>query len=201
MCVYVFMLVRVCELLSWWETGRERMCMAGLQLNHWGPCLNHGHLTTPTVTEQKQPCGNNECHADSVWIPFVFWHHDTWVATLVAIFELLAHAVREHENITAVWIKGPRRDGRGKVHKYVYVSTRDTVIYYIWTMCLDSFSILHFWTMEASIWDSWDADSRQCCWRLMENHHICLAACQRLPAVLFHLLWVWTSPLHIILSL
>lgn len=48
-CVCLWGCMCVCELLSWWETGREGMCMAGLQLNHWGLCLDQGHLTTTGV--------------------------------------------------------------------------------------------------------------------------------------------------------
>jgi len=166
MCACVFMhacvCVRVCELLSWWETGREGMCMVGLQPNRWGPFLNQGHLTTTTVTVRTESCRNNQCHPDGVWIPFAFRHHDTCIVTLGAVVELLAHGVREDENITAAWTKGPWRDARGRAQKSVSMCMCQLVTLRFTTveLLLDSLSILHFWIMEASIWDSWDSDSR-----------------------------------------
>lgn len=48
--------------------------------------------------------------------------------------------------------------GRRGEGVYMCVWTCDTVIYNSWTMYLDSLSVLHFWTREASILDGWGSD-------------------------------------------
>lgn len=71
-CMWVCIYAWECELLSWWETGREEMCMVGLQQTRWALGLAKGHLTSVTV--QTEPCRTNHCHGDGLWIPFIFQH-------------------------------------------------------------------------------------------------------------------------------
>lgn len=142
-CAWECVCMCVCVLLSWWETGREGMCMVGLQLNRWGQCLAQGHLTTAGVAAQSEPCRTNHCHGDGLWIPFIFLHHDTCLVYIR--YRSLAFgscSECEHENITALRTKGPwGGEGGGGlkgVCMFVCVWTCDTVIYYSWTMYLDS---------------------------------------------------------------
>lgn len=97
MCAYLYM--HVCELLSWWETAREGMCMVGLQLNHRGLCLDQGHLTTAGVAAWTEPCKTNYCHGDCESYSFYDIITHT-LFTLCAVVALLAHAVRASMKIS-----------------------------------------------------------------------------------------------------
>lgn len=137
------------------------MCMVTSQLHLQGPCPDQGHLTLTVYAAQTEPCRTNQCNGDNLWIPFVFWHHDTCIACIrCSIGAFLAYTMRlsikispQCEQRVPVEVRG----GRGRVC-YMCVWSCDTVIYYSWTLYLHSLSILHFCTREASILDGWGSD-------------------------------------------
>lgn len=167
------------ELLSWWETWREKT----------GP-----HWSAPSWTDE-------DC----------IWPRDTWqlpvrqrrqnpaepinaMATACeshSYTDVMPHASFTWEAVIHLLAHGGRVSMKQRVPKEVMGGYKGCVC-----VCVYSQTRKHFATVELCTWThclfciarlsqmARVQTSRLCCWRLMENHHLCQATCQALPTAL-----------------
>lgn len=121
-------------------------------------CVRTRDTWQPLVIQQRQnpaePISAMETDRESHLFSDIMTH------ALFALAAVAAHAMRLRMKISPQCEQRVPVEVRGG-HRRVCcmcVWSCDTVIYYSWTLYLDSLSILHFWTREASILDGWGSD-------------------------------------------
>lgn len=174
MCVWAAQLVgdREGRNVYGWFTAEPLRTVSGPGTpdNHW--CCSVDRNPAEPISAMETAC---ESHSFSD----IMTHCIVYIRCCSRAF--LAHAVRVRMKISPQCEQRVPEEVRGECKKGVceLVTLWFTIVELCtWTLSLVCISALG----KRLSWMAGVQTSRLCCWRLMENHHLCQAACQGLPA-------------------